>query len=103
MGEHVTDEWLILHSPDASWVWRFGQPGDEERNHLIGAARVLTGFPAHDDWISDGSGWSLTLTDGEPHHSLMARATVNADLSVVDTAAMNTYAAELKAAREAAR
>lgn len=68
------DEWLIIHTADGAHLWNLGQPTDDERETLTNAARVVVGFPAHDRWPFEGDGWTLALSFGEPHPSLVDRA-----------------------------
>ena len=96
--------WLIVRTPDAIHVWPVWGETDQPDEALINAARVAVGFPAHDNWPDDGSGYSVALTLGEPHHTLLAQATVGtvADLSKVDPAAVQAYAtARVAAGRQA--
>lgn len=87
MGEPVTGQWLIMHTPDGPYVWALGDPFDDELADLVDAARVVAEFPAHDRWVYDGQGYMLFVSRGEsPHHTLMARATLGTrdQLAAVD-------------------
>jgi hypothetical protein len=100
--------WLIIRTPDGIYCWPVWGEHDAPDETLINAARVAVGFPAHDDWIDDGSGHSVSLTLGDLHPTLMARATVGtvADLNEVDAqlvaAHVQARAASMVQARKAA-
>jgi len=67
------DWWLIIHTPDGPWCWPVGED-EAERERLVNAGRVLAGFPADETWVDDGSVWTVMLTLGEPHGSLLVSA-----------------------------
>lgn len=94
------DRWLIVHTPDGPLCWNLGSPTDDELEPLINAARLAAGVPANEDWIQDGSGFAVMLTRGEPHDTLLARATVSpvAELRAADRAAVEEHAAGRQAA-----
>lgn len=96
-------QWLILHTPDGVWCADLGDPGPDELERLLNAARVATGFPANDDWVADGSDWDIQL-GGPPPPSVLETATVAsaADLEAVDRTAVAKHAeARRTAARQA--
>lgn len=68
------DQWLIIHLHEKVWVANLAEETDVDS--LVDAARVLAGFPSTDDWWQDPTDMSVILTMGEPHPTLMARATV---------------------------
>lgn len=80
----MTDWWLILSTPDGPHVWPLGDADAAEVQRAVAKARELVGFPEGDEWVRDRtSPWSVQCSDGEPHESLMARATVHEELGVV--------------------
>jgi len=90
------NQWLIIRTPGGVQCWDLGHPTDVERELLVNAARVAVDFPAHDEWAHDGSPWDVQVTFGQPHPSLLARATVGsvADLAAADPAAIATHQAQ---------
>jgi hypothetical protein len=102
MGPARVIWWLIIKTPQAVHCWNIGNPDDLGRDDLLDRARVASGFPASDDWISNGSGYDLQITYGEPHPSLLERATVGtvADLSKVDAELVAQHADARRAAVE---
>lgn len=98
------DWWLIIHTPDGPWCWAIGDPGDDERERLVAAGRVLAGFPADETWADDDSPWNVQLTLGQPHHTLIARAHEAHDAAGVGTVTnLRAVKAELVDAHQAAR
>lgn len=105
MGAHRMI-WLIIHTPDGVFVWPVWEDDAEPDASLIDAARVLVGYPADDIPVrtdTDTDGYDIQLAPGEPHASLLARATVGsvADLRKVDATAVATHVqARVAAARQ---
>jgi hypothetical protein len=94
--------WLVIHAPDGR-VYVHDTGSDQAvTDDVVNTVRVAAGFPADDEWISDGSGWDLKATPGEPHPKLMARATV-LDLSAVDPAEVSDHGRRRQAGYRAAR
>lgn len=91
----MDDEWLIIHTPGGVYCWDLGAPADDEREDLVNRARVLASVPAQDVWPGDGTGYVIMLSYGEPHATLLARATVGTvgDLAAVDVAAVEAHQA----------
>lgn len=74
----MTDWWLIVSTPDGRHVWQLGDVDAAGVERAAAAARALVGFPAGDEWIRNRtSPWCVQCSAGEPHESLMARATVH--------------------------
>jgi hypothetical protein len=90
----MNEWWLIIHAPGGPWCWPLG--GDQsERDRLVAAGRVLAGFPADEAWVDDDSKLAVMVSLGEPHPTLIARATVGtlADLRKVDQALVDAHQA----------
>jgi hypothetical protein len=96
------DEWLIIHTPDGPRLWNLGaEDRDEaERADLISRGRIAAGVPAHNNWATDDSGWTVMISFGEPHAKLMGRAVVGTldQLAAVDAETVSGYTAEVAAA-----
>lgn len=98
---------LIIHHGDAVHCWDIGDhpptpEGEAERDELIMRARHSVGFPVGDRWAHEGNPRvQVMLTQGEPHPTLLARATVHrlSDLDRVDASA---YRAQCNERRRAA-
>jgi hypothetical protein len=90
----MNEWWLIIHAPGGPWCWPLG--GDQsERERLVAAGRVLAGFPADEAWVDDDSKRAVMVSLGEPHQTLIARATVGtlADLRKVDPTLVDAHQA----------
>lgn len=94
--------WAIVQTPTDLHVF---PTGVEDINELVGddmlnAIRVLTGFPAHDKWVSDSSRWDLQLTFGTPHRQLLERAVEHTqqELRAVTTKDVRAHADERRTA-----
>lgn len=85
--------WLILHTPDGPHVWDLGDPDDTTRGELVERARTLIGFPVAESWLSDYEHWHPMLSYGDPHPTLLAKATVHdvADLAKVPAVQLDDY------------
>ena len=92
--------WLIIGTPSGIRCWDLGEPDDDERATLVEAARVLMDFPAHDEWVLTQTPFDVQLTEGEPHPTLLERATVGTvdELRTADPAAVEEHAAARRAA-----
>lgn len=91
--------WLIVqHRGGEPMVWHLGGATDRDLAELVDAARVAMGIPADDGGTS--AQWDLQLTYDEPHHTLLARATMRdpAELLAVTPAALDEYRAAVHAA-----
>jgi hypothetical protein len=103
----VLDRWLVIILGEQAWLWNLGQAEQDELVDLVNAARVIAGFPASDDWSQDpaGRGMSVAFTFGEPHHTMMARATVGTveQLRGVDRAKVRAHARARELDARAAR
>ena len=64
-ADRPSDWWLYIRTPDANFVWPVGPPPLDD--DVVNAARVATGFPAHENWIHDNQGYDLSYSPGEPH------------------------------------
>lgn len=98
--------WLIIHYAGAVHCWPVGEPDDTERDEIIIRARVSVNYPTGNSWAqSDDPGTQVMLTCGEPHPSLLERATVHdiTELACIDAAAVDAYRAECKQADRQAR
>lgn len=84
--------WLIIRTPDGVHAWPVWEEHGESDETLINAARVSAGFPAHDQWGNDG--FDIQLTLGDPHPTLLERATVGTveDLRQVAAVAVTAHA-----------
>lgn len=94
--------WLIIRTPEGAHAWPVWGEDDQPDEALINAARVATGFPAHDQW-TEGSGYDVQLTLGDPHPTLLEQAAVGTrdDLSNVDVRLVTAHAdARATAARQ---
>jgi len=96
--------WLIVNTPQGTYawpVWEDGEPADEK---LLNAARVVTGFPADNSWVNDGSGYDIQMTLDTPHPSLLSKATVGTveDLRAVSARVVDAHANERATAARAA-
>ncbi|MES2211024.1 MAG: hypothetical protein V4515_12730 [Chloroflexota bacterium] len=80
------DEWLVIRHGGGTWAWNLGPADDEARYDLVARARVACGYPTGLDWFADPEQAQITVSPGEPHQTLLARATVGtlADLAAVD-------------------
>lgn len=67
-------KWLIVHTPRGPRVWPIGDPPPERLDELVLAARDLAGVAAGSDWVRQGAGFDLLVTEGIPHKDLMATA-----------------------------
>lgn len=95
--------WLTVHTPDGAVCWLVADDADR-RDEQVCRARVLTGFPAGDDWIRDPAGlWRITLADGPPHQRLRAVQRDADELESVDSAAVDAYRSKRDQAASAAR
>jgi hypothetical protein len=96
MVKQLTGGWhLYARTPEASFVWPVGPPPLDE--DVVNAARVLAGFPTHENWIDDGSGYDLSHSPGDPHPGYVelhqpVYGTL-ADLRKVDRTAVAEHAA----------
>jgi hypothetical protein len=95
VGEQLMNAWwLYIRTPSGNFCWSVGSPPSDD---VVNAARVVTGFPAHDDWAEDGSGFDLSTAPGDPHAEYLQRhqPTIGtlAALLAVDRAAVAEHAA----------
>lgn len=74
----MTDWWLIVSTPDGPHVWPLGDVDAVGVERAAARARALVGFPDGDGWVRNRtSQWCVQCSPGEPHPSLMERATVH--------------------------
>jgi hypothetical protein len=101
----MPETWLIIHMLDGSvHVWDLGEIDPTDLEAASVAARTAVGFQADDQWPHEDGPAAVMVSYGEPHHTLMERATVHhrSELSKVDAAAVATYQAELERVRQTA-
>lgn len=99
-------QWLIIHKGPDWHVWPLGDDlTDDELQDLIMRARCAVEFPDGDDWVKDIAQTTIQVTHGEPHPTMLARATVHdrGDLKAVDPAALTTYRGRCAAAARRVR
>lgn len=98
------DWWLIVQTPSGLHLWNLGRPADEQRDDLILRARTHIGFPAGDALLPGAGNWDLALSPGEPHGTLLHRATVHdlADLARVPDADVQAYRCDCEQAARTA-
>lgn len=91
--------WLIVrHQAGEPAVWHLGDATGRDLADLVDAARVVLGIPAGDSGSS--AEWDVQLTYDEPHHTLLARATMRdpAELLAVTPEAVFEFRAAVHAA-----
>lgn len=86
--------WLIAHTPHGVRCWDLGVdelPDDVDA--LVAAAGLTVGLPADGPWVDTAGEWDLSLTVGQPHQTLLERATVAdaAALRTVDPTRLAAY------------
>jgi len=88
------DPYLIIQIGADAHVWPLGTERVDEQEALVQAARVALGIAPEVTGLPD-SGATIAITFGEPHHTLMARATLGTadDLLKVDRARVAAHAA----------
>lgn len=85
--------YLIIHMGPEVHVWDLGDAGVDQLERLVFAARISLDIPPAVTGFPGDSGVVVMVTQGEPHHTLMARAKVGTaeDLAAVDPAAVSAY------------
>lgn len=93
------DWWLIITADGAVHAYRLGDPDDDTRHNLVERANIAHNIPH--GWLNQ-PGWDVQLTDGQPHPSLLARATVHSPVELAAVTA-EQIAAHQRAAAEASK
>lgn len=106
MGEQLMeerdhdDEWLIIATPDGPRAWNLGTPGRNETD-LIARGRIVAGVPAHNGWVTDGSGYMVSITFGEPHATLLGAVGTLDELAEIHPDKVAEYQADIDEATRA--
>lgn len=99
-------QWVIIRAGGMVHCFDLGDEApDGTVQLLVAAARVLVGFPAHDDWVADPE-LDVQLTFGEPHPTLLARPGMRgtaSDLMAVDPVAIADHQLQRHQTAAAAR
>jgi hypothetical protein len=61
----MSDWYLYVRTPDGNFCWKVGEPPLTE--DVVNAARAHAGFPTHDNWFDDNSGFDIQYSPGDPH------------------------------------
>lgn len=97
----VSSWWIVIRTPADVLAWEIGNPAPDVKADLVMRARALARFPAEDGWAYRPElGYDLALTE-EPHHKLGAEIRPAKQLSDVDVAALEAYAAGYAQAQHA--
>jgi hypothetical protein len=70
----VDSWWLIVHTPTGVHCHELGALDDQARDARIG--EITASLPVPEDWLSL-AGWQVLTSPGQPHPSLLQRATVH--------------------------